>query len=650
MKTKSILLALSLCCLLTPSQAQFQNHGPQVFAKAVQGSHFMKDKQGKEYLFTVVRGIPGRILGYELSTGNKILESELTGTDGSWDMTVSTDNILYATGNGHIYSYKLGDTKPTALPLNELHQKVVWDLHPAENGVIYGGTYPDGLVFKYHPKTGFEEVSGGPIYAGENYVRGLVYNKNDKKIYAGTGSNAKFILLDPKTKQKTRLLPHVKEFKEFFYDMDIVYNISGKDLILGYINSNTNSQNFVYDIQSKEILRFLPPFDMKSVVKDPKSNTIYYTSRSQVYALDLGNKDAEPIAISGIQGAGKAGTWTNKGEYQVFSNAQIVYRIHPKTKQKDSLSLEVPNSPIHIQTIYWGPDDKVWSAGYLAGQHGSYDPKTGEHQEYPGLHQTEGMSSLNNKLYFGIYTKAHIYSYDLTKPWKVGSGNPKHLGQIKDQDRPFAVITRADRNELIFGTVPPYGELGGSISHLDAETEQIKTFENVIPNQSIISLLNHNGRVFGGSSISGGLGILPTEKRGKIFEWDPERKQVLWTDSIADYWSISGLFSGPNGHIWGFADGTLFEYDPDQKKVIYELPVYRYPKYPSHIWRNGLGVYHPNGMIYFTLSDSMYSFDPKSKKLTKLRDNASLMILGKDNKLYFRKDTDLWSYTPEQKH
>jgi len=52
-------------------------------------------------------------------------------------------------------------------------------------------------------------------------------------------------------------------------------------------------------------------------------------------------------------------------------------------------------------------------------------------------------------------------------------------------------------------------------------------------------------------------------------------------------------------------------------------------------------------MIYFTLSDSMYSFDPKSKKLTKLRDNASLMILGKDNKLYFRKDTDLWSYTPE---
>lgn len=648
MKTKIFILAVTLSVLTKTTVAQFKNHGPQVFAKAVQGSQFIKDKRGNEYLFTVLRGIPARMLGYELKTGKKILEAELTGTDGSWDMTLSSDNTLYATGNGHIYAYKLGDAKPTPLALTNLDQKVVWDLHPAEDGIIYGGTYPDGLVFKYHPKAGFEVVSDGPLHPGENYVRGLVYNKIDQKIYAGTGSNAKFIRLDPKTKQKTQLLPNEKDFKEFLYDLEIVYNIGGKDYIIGYINSNTFSSCFVYDIQTQKIVRKLPAIDMKSIVKDPHSNKIYYTAKGKVFELDLSNNHADAIAIGKITGTGKAAVWTDKGDYQVFSNAQTLYKINPRSKQLDSLALEVPNSPINIQTIYWGPDQKVWSAGYLAGQHGTYEPSSGIHQSYPGLHQTEGMVSLGNKLYFGIYTKAHLYSYDVTKPWKVGSGNPKHLGQIKDQDRPFAVISSEKRKEVILGTVPPYGELGGTISHLNAETERISTYENIIPNQSIISLINFNERVIGGSSISGGLGVLPKEKRGKLFEWDPESKQVLWTDSIANYWSISGLFKGPNNNLWGFADGTLFEYDLAKKQVIFELPVYQYPKYPSHIWRNGLAIYHPNGLIYFTLSDCMYSYDSKSKKLTKLRDNASLMILGQDNKIYFRQDTDLWSYTPEQ--
>src|SRR5690606_28966981 len=162
-----------------------------------------------------------------------------------------------------------------------------------------------------------------------------------------------------------------------------------------------------------------------------------------------------------------------------------------------------------------------------------------------------------------------------------------------------------------------------------------ETFQNVIHNQSIVSLINNEERIIGGTSISGGLGIYPTEKRGKIFEWDPQLKKVLWTDSISDFWSISGLFKGPNDHVWGFADGTIFEYDLDSRKVLYTLQEYEYEGYPSHIWRNGMGVYHPNGLIYFTLADRLYSFDAITKKLEKIRDNASLILLGKDEKIYF---------------
>lgn len=646
MNAKSLLFVIFLCFSLNLSQAQFQNHGPQVFAKAVQGSHFIKDKQGQEFLFTVVRGIPARLLGYNLANGDKILDAPLHGTDGTWDITVSVDNTLYATGNGKIYSFRLGDDKPKDLGVVLANQKVIWDLHPGKNGVIYGGTYPDGLVFKYDPKSGFEEVSSGPIHAGENYVRSLVYNKTNGKIYAGTGTNAKFIMLDPITKMKSKLLDDSYPFKEFLYDMEIIYDVKSDDLIFGFINSNTHSQTFVYSTKKDKIELILPPIDIKSLAKDPQSNKVYYTAQSRIFELDFDQKTPKPTELASIKGSGKAGNWTRDGNYQVFTNVQFIYNLDPANKVLKVQEIQVPNSPINIQSIFWGPDDKVWSSGYLAGQNGTFDPKTGNHQEYPGLHQTEGMNSLGSKLYFGTYTKANIYSYDVTQPWNVGSGNPKYIGQIKDQDRPFAVATLADRKEVIFGTVPPYGYLGGVISHLDTETDSFQTFTDVIPNQSILSLANYQGRVIGGSSISGGLGIVPSESRGKIFEWDPENKKILWTDSIADYWSISGLFVGPNQSIWGFADGTLFEYDVNKREVVYQLPVYSYPKYPSHIWRNGLGVYHPNGMIYFTLSDKLYSFDYKTKNLTKLRDDASLMILGKDNKIYFRDGTDLWSYTP----
>lgn len=645
---KKILLALLCCCIGFTSHAQFKNHGPQVFAKAVQGSHFIQDKQGKQYLFTVVRGIPARLLGYQLADGKKIVDVPLPGTDGSWDMCVASDNTLYATGNGKVYAYTLGDANIKDLGLALPQQKVIWDLHADSKGGIYGGTYPDGRIFYYHPKSGFQEVSQGPVYAGENYTRSVVYDKKADQIYTGTGSNAKFIRLDTNTGQKQQLLASAPGFKEFVYDLDIQENIHKQDYILGYINSNADTKTFVYSIQQDKIVAELPPIEIKSIARDAKSTKIYYTAKSKIYQLDLGELPLAPKELASIKGSGKTGLMLKDGSYQVFTNAQFVYRVNPKTKKLTSQELQVPNSPILIQSIFWGPDNKIWSAGYLAGQHGSFDPKTGEHQEYPGLHQTEGLNSQGNKLYFGIYTKANIYSYDVTQPWKVGTENPKFIGQIKDQDRPFAVISMPDRQEMVFGTVPPYGKLGGSIAHVHTKTNKLTSFDQVIPNQSIISLLNVDGRVIGGSSIAGGLGATPTSKRGYLFEWDPENKKVLWKDSIADYWSVSGLFLGPDKRVWGFADGTLIEYDLQQKKLLTKVPVYTYERYPSHIWRNGLGVYHPNGLIYFTLSDSFYCYNPKTKNLTKLKDEASLMILGKDNKLYFKHGTDLWSYTPEQ--
>lgn len=647
MLKKYIVLALTLGIGYT-ANAQFVNHGPQVFAAAIQGSHFVKDKTGKEYVFTVARGVPARLVGYELNTQKLIVNSELPGTDGAWDMEVSSDNIVYISGNGLMYSYTLGDKDIKNLGEVLPNQKVVWDLVAGKDGKIYGGTYPDCQVYEYDPKTGFKDLGKGAVQQGENYVRSLAFDAKTNKIYAGVGSHAGLIEMDLISNVKKQIIAEQDKDHEFMYDMELIADVKGGDRLIGWFNSAKKLETVIYNLKTGKYDKRFSTIEVKSIAKKDKSNLIYYTAAGRVFVLDFADKNLEPREIAKINGRGRAGYIDNNGHYNVITASHKVYTIDVSNGNVlKEIILDVPKAPISIQSIFWGPDNKVWSGGYLAGNHGTFDPTTGKHEDYMGLHQSEGMGSLGNKIYFGNYTHAELFSYDVTQSWNLRTGNPKFIGSIKNQDRPFAVLPVAKRNEIIFGTVPGYGQLGGAITHLNALTDKFETFEKIIPNHSIMSLIEINGRIIGGTSISGGLGVSPIEKRGRIFEWDADNKKVLWTDSIDNYWSITGLFKGPDNGIWGFADGTLVKYDIDARKVVFKKEVYNYKQFPSHIWRNGLAVSHPNGLIYFTLTDKFYSYDIKTDELKMLKDKPSLITLGKDNKVYFRMGTELWSYTPE---
>jgi len=645
---KKYIIVLIVSCIFYNAKSQFVNHGPQVYAAAIQGSHFLKDESGKEYVFTVARGLPARLVGYELETQKVVVDSPLQGTDGSWDMEVSSDNIVYVSGNGKMYSYKLGDKDVKDLGLALPNQKVIWDLVAGKDGKIYGGTYPDCQVFEYDPIKGYKDIGNGALFAGENYVRSLVFDLNANKIYAGIGSHAGLIALDLNKQTKRQLMLNQINEHEFLYDMEFISNLSGGDRLIGWLNSANKQETIIYNVKTEKVEKSLPSIEVKSIAKKDQSNLIYYTSSGKVYMLDFGSNKLEPKIISNVEGRGRAGYIDKNGNYNVITASHKVFKIDVSTGEVlKVISLEIPKSPISIQSIFWGPDNKVWSSGYLAGNHGTFDPATGKHESYIGLHQSEGMGSLGNIIYFGNYTHAEIFSYDVTKKWNLRDGNPKFLGAIKNQDRPFAILPLKNKNEVLFGTVPGYGRLGGAITHLDVKTEKYQTFENIIPHQSIVSLVEIDGRIFGGTSISGGLGVVPISSHGKIFEWDPLEKKVLWADSIDNYWSISGLFKGPDDSLWAFADGSLVKYDFNNRKVLYKKVIYKYNQLPSHIWRNGLAISHPNGLMYFTLTDKLYSYDVATDELKMLKDNASLMILGSNNKIYFKHGTDLWSYTPD---
>jgi hypothetical protein len=193
--TFAALLWLGMACLYqgwaqTPS-GKYKNLGPQVYSSLIQGSVFADDAAGKSYVYTVVRGRPGHLIGYSLDPLKLAVDIALPDTDGSWDVEVSSDGIVYiAAANGVLFRHVPGTDSVTSLGTVLPGEQVTWDLAAGKDGEIFGGTYPGCRVFRYHPKDGFSDVGRGPLVEEENYVRSVTYHPGTGKVYAGIASHS----------------------------------------------------------------------------------------------------------------------------------------------------------------------------------------------------------------------------------------------------------------------------------------------------------------------------------------------------------------------------------------------------------------------------------------------------------------------------
>src|SRR5690606_19046910 len=111
--------------------------------------------------------------------------------------------------------------------------------------------------------------------------------------------------------------------------------------------------------------------------------------------------------------------------------------------------------------------------------------------------QVEGMTSHGTDLMLGVYPGAKIYRYDTTQEWQAGTnpGTPVAIGN--SQDRPVALTPAGDLTAI--GSVPDYGHLGGALTLLDRTTGETTSYRNVVQDQSIVTLLHRDGKIYGGS-------------------------------------------------------------------------------------------------------------------------------------------------------
>jgi streptogramin lyase len=639
-----VVVLVAAVTLPTRADGKFTDLGVQITSSTVIGTTFGKDGAGHDVVYTVMRGHPAKLLSFDLATGQLQQSLPLDGADGAWNACTATDGSIYVgtDSNGHLYRYIPGENAVHDLGNPLPGQTWVWDVTAGKDGEVFGGTYPGACVFRYHPRDGFSDVGKGAVAEGEKYVRCVAADPERGVVYAGVGSHAHLIRIDLKTGEKRDILPKEYADQEFVYGLDRF-----DDRLVALISRMGKS--LIFDTKTNEVLGIIPAMGGQQIMTvSPDDGNVYYTNGGQLQRFSLNPRAHQtPEKLAPCPDA-LAFAWIDHKLVGFTRNG--IFSFDRDSNELTRRAVKMPDEPTDIQSIELGPDGRIWTGGYLSGGNAAFDPETGKSEQYKGLSQSEDMTVVGKKIYFGIYPGARLSLYDTTKPWDPKKNNPLQFGNLgsENQSRPMAMCGVEELNKVFIGTIPEYGQNGGVLAVYDIAAGKLTAHHDVVPKQSISSLVYHDHQIIGGSSIFGGLGQEPEAKEASLFIWDPALdKKVFDMVPVPAARAITGLFVGPDGNIWGMAEETLFIFYPKERKVISTHTLFDTKDRPHHIWRDAFFAIHPDGQIYGTARNCLFSLDPATKKITILRDKgAGLLSMDRAGRLYFRETTHLWQYVP----
>ncbi|WP_251552222.1 carbohydrate binding domain-containing protein [Neobacillus muris] len=619
------------------------NLGEMVHVQLGQAGAIQENSLGENEVYYHSNGHPGTFSVLDAETGKLKFSQVIPNTEAVWAITIGPDKNVYfaGTADGKLYRYVPALKEVQDLGANP-SEAWVWDIEAAPDGKIYGATYPGAGLFEYDIYTGtFRDL--GPV-TDQDYARGLMVDGD--YIYVGIGTTKHLYKINRHTGEKEELILDGQSGENGM--IQDVWAVNGKLLV-----AVSTIDMLVVD---PETMKIEGSFQFSNMISEPdpnQPNMIYYKNGTQLYKYDLNlNKETliEGIPILPDTPRVKDMAWitlasgetvlafvTQYGEYMQYN---------PRMNSLSFVALDLAATAVAIQSLETGPDGKLYMGGYQRGM-SVYNPFSDEIEvNISSFAQPEGIGFLGDNAYFGTYVGAIMYSYDPTQPVDLNS-NPMLAYDIQDeQDRPFA-ITSGD-NKLFVGTVPDYGVLGGVLAIYDDETKEWTQQRNVVQDQSIISLAYHDGKLFGGTSIWGGLGIDPKAEEAKIFVWDVEKGEKIaeFTPQIPGIdvtpRMIGDLSIGPDGYLWGAVEGTIFKMDPETYEVI-DSKVIRPSLYNSSKWFPYRLEWGPDGMLYTTLSRSLIVIDPETLDYKVLvEDFMNSMTVGVDGSIYYAVGSELY--------
>lgn len=594
--------------------------------------------QNRQFIYAISSGEPCVMYVIDIAAGECVKRLEMKGSSHTWGISVTTSGVVYAGGDGIFYRYTPGDDEIENLGIAITGENYFWLTTLDDHDQPYCGTYPNGKVFRYEPTTGvFRDY--GSIVEGEQYVRSMAFAKG--KIYAGIGTKAHIIEIDPISGTKSGIpLPCECQSSKFVYHLTAAY-----PYLFAYIDGSIH----IYNLHSRSWVAKLEQTDGYVTSPDEAGN-VYYVQNEVLCRINMNS-------LKSVSTSMKVGHINNLSwieyEQDEFPGTSLLsmkdwgfWIYNPATGKSKTVNVNLLGQPVEIQSLATGTDGTIYIGGYLLGGFASYNPNTDQFTPCHKFGQIENMLEFNKELYLGVYPRAEIFRYNPSLEWDNKS-NPYIALSISDegQDRPFA-FTHTE-HYLVVGTVPSYGALGGALTLFNPETNEKETFPHIVRNQSVISLTASGSMVFAGTSVSGGLGVKPSETEGVLFMFDTKTKRKVWEGiPVPGEFAVSALCVDDKGYVWGLTPSSIFRFDTETKTFdrVRTLVTPLRLNEVSHYWRSEFISYDTRGLLLGSIRGKLFTFNCTDGHFEVLEEETKLFTPGKDGCLFYAKGTNLYQY------
>lgn len=584
-------------------------------------------EDGNEVMYTTSKGIPAQFSVIDLETKETLRTLLMDGANDSWHHEVAPDGTVYVAAGKHIWGYS-PETKEI-IALAEIPEASLWALAVDEESNAYIGTYPSGKVFKYEKATGQLHDYGKMIgEISQEYVRSMDYH--DGYIYAGTAHD-KLMKLNVETGEKVDIAEELNE-SGFVYDLNIV------DDRYIFARYSVSKKMYVYDIEQEIWLDVVLTNVTGLHVTDSLDGNVYFVADGRLKYVNLETLQVNDTTMtygSGLRGA----DWVEiEGDDRLpgkslatitFSGDVVFFNIETNTVV--SYSKMVPPTANVTNKFFTYSEDKIYISGMTGAVGAVFNPLTNEIVTL-NLGQADVMHEMDGKMYFGVYPEGSVQVIDPeVDPYQA----PSKLFVIGDEQERLHSMASGD-GMLFVGSIPTYGKLGGALTVYDGETH--KVFRNIVQDQSVNDIVYKDGKVYGSTSITGGLGSTPTAEEAKLFVFDVESetktKEVsLNIDGLEKPTHIGQLkFGLHDDYIWGASSGYIFALNPETLEVVKSVNID--PNAAMGAWNNVHLEWSEDGFLYANAGSKLFVIDPISLESQYIT-NTITFTLGKDGNIYY---------------
>ncbi|WP_158301947.1 carbohydrate binding domain-containing protein [Paenibacillus mesophilus] len=642
-------VSFSLNQPLKISISEAQDLGEPVQTAMASGAAIGVNAAGQNELYFVVNGKPGVFYAMDAEHREIRFSKPLPGNEDTvWGITIGSDKNVYLTGTTTNALYRYDPISGSFESVgNHPGDKFIFELEASGDGKIYGASYMRSKVFEYDiAKKSFKDF--GSIDPKQEYARSL-YVHNDY-VYVGIGTEKHLYRISRADGSKKEIMLRDTGTNGFVYAIN---EIEGK-LLVSYGPTdvyNTATGQFI-----KKISFAGDPSPVPPASSGMNPSVLYYFNKGTLYSVDFFKPGyPERTVKSGISISDSLRmNWIelSDGRTVLVGLTQTLdyFMYNPSDDSIEVYNSIAPAQGVIIRTLEAGDDKNLYVGGFSKGFSVFNPDKKVVTMTNPYMEQVEGIGMYSGKAFLGTYGSAKIYQYDsaqIDQKAVTAAENPSLVYDIQNnQERPFVIVP--GQRSLYVGTIPEYGKLGGALTSYNEELQQWTTYENIVPNQSITGLAYYKGKIFGGTSIWGGLGISPTETEAKIFVLDAATDKVIRTltpqipyiDTAPK--KIGGLSVGPDGLLWGIIDGTIFAMNPNTYEVVKSKMIYN-STYANKTMPNRL-IWGQDGLLYTTLSDRLTIIDPETLAYKRVLENISNVTVI-DNHVYYSYGSHLYKIT-----